>query len=260
MKRTKKFYPKKLDNLISKASPIQKLFAIGALVFGILGLAFTAHLTISTQVSEEAYNQNIIDTITFPTIDLHYGKVTNISYKPSGSDIELYIALNSKESKNAYNSTLKFAKKNDLSVHVIHLGQNPEWEESSRTFYTLMTINPDINLEPFFNFFITHKKTSNLKNEITPLLVEQKINTSTFSRLYDSIEIVKTVNDDIKFSNDAKIEFVPSVILHGKFYIYFGSFDSYLDSYRLFDALKSYIKQEDDTKNTKNTPDTTKNN
>jgi hypothetical protein len=191
--------------------------------------------------SEKNSHANKLAKIPFPTKNFHYGLLSNNQADEiaTPSDINIFISLNDKPSKSAYVATKKYASNNNIKLNIHHLGQNPEWETSSRVFHTLSLLNPNIDLTPFFDFMITFNPKKNLLNEITPLLIEHGINTATFSNSYNSIDVFKKINQDINFSNSIKIEAIPSIIIHNKFIIYFGSFTSFEDSLRLYEALKN---------------------
>jgi len=193
-----------------------------------------------TKISEDSNTQNNeITKMPFPSKGIHYSEITSNDYVHSGSDIEIYISLTSNNSFDAYKEVTKFAKENNLSLNTYHLSQNPEWEYAARTFHTLKSIKPDIELDAFFNIFINNNNPKNITNAITPILTKEKINTSTFKNTYSSFETIKQTNHHLEHATQANIEFIPTVILFGKYYIHFGSFDSYTDSMRLIHNLKS---------------------
>jgi hypothetical protein len=176
----------------------------------------------------------------FPTLEYHYSTISDdkkaLINEPS--DLKLFISLNNSSSKNAYLAARDFAEKNNLKLKIYHLAQNPEWQTPSKIFHALQTLKPDIDLLPYFDFFEKTDSNKNYLVEIIPLLLKENINSATFNSTFASIDVLRSTNKDIELTNNLEISHIPLITIHDKYTIYFGSFDSFEDSLRLYDALK----------------------
>lgn len=183
----------------------------------------------------------VVQEVEFPSANYHYGYLYSPKYQSLNVDIELYISLTSEASQKAYTALIDYKNKKDLTYKIIHLGQNPEWEIASRVFTTITSINENADLKPLFKLFISNPKPNpkEIALLLSDYLSENNISHADFDRGMNSIETLSKINKSIKQSIGAEIEFVPTMILYSKYYIYFGSFKSYDDSLRLVEALKA---------------------
>lgn len=231
--------------LTDKSNRVWILSLIGS---AIIGSAITINAYLDYRREAQKMDVEVVEkAIPFPSEGVHYETIHSRDY--TENNIELFISLSSKESRSAYKQATKFALENNTELSIYHLSQNPEWELAAKTFHALTSLKPDISLTKYFDMFIALEKESDLNKVITPLLIEDEISTTTFNNTLLSIETIQHVNDDLELSNKLNIDFIPSIILHGNRLIYFGLFDSYKDSLRLYEATKiSKIKAENTPK------------
>lgn len=238
----------KIKHFLESTSVSMRLSAAAFVILGVFaGVKYLPQ--------EENLNVNntdtIIETSIFPSEGIHYGFLKNSETIPDDerSEMKLFISLNSTSSKNAYEAVMEYSKKTNTDVNIYHLAQNPEWEFSAKLFHTLISLNPDINLLPYFDFVSKYDEKRNLMNEISTMLIEDKIDLTTFDSTINSISTIERTNNHIDISNNLEIELVPTLILHDKFTAYFGSFETYLDAMRLHNALKTDTATTESEKN-----------
>ncbi len=239
----------KLKNTITETWQDHKPWCLSAIAAGVLGssaigLAYLDYLDEKAKLSTE----NVIQEISFPTKNVHYSILENVDYNEN--KMELFISLTSKESHLAYNQVTKYADSNDLDFELYHLSQNEDWELAARTFHTLLALEKNINLDKYFRLFRNKKDDAEIKKTIIPLLIEDNIDPTTFALELKSIEVIRSVNKDLKHSEDRDIEFIPTIIMHGNRKAYFGLFESYTDSMRLFSATRDAQNNRTPNKNT----------
>jgi len=224
-------------NAITLAWKDHKPWVIGTTSCALISAAIIANAYLGYSTEKKKLDvETVITEVKFPTPDIHYGVLTEEPVVENS--IEIFLSMTSQESRTAYKSVLEFSREKDLELKTYHLSQNPEWELSAKTFHTLISLKKDIELEKYFDLFVSLRDSSDLNKKITPLLIQDSIDPTVFTQVLNSIETIQKVNDDLEASTEKGIEFIPSIIIHGNKSIYFGMFDSYKDSLRLFDATK----------------------
>lgn len=210
--------------------------------------AFAGSAALSIAIVSSAYSdylaekqkhdtKEIIKTITFPTEGSHYETLK--SAKHIEGNVDVFISLTSEQSRMAYNQVNEHFKDSSANVNFHHLSQNDGWEDAAKAYHSLILLKPDIHLDKYFEFFIKKEPKADTLKSIKKLVINDGIDFTIFTQTFNSIEIIRKVNHDLEVSLERNIDFIPNIIVHNNKVIYFGLFDSYSDSLRLFNATSS---------------------
>ncbi|MCF2901196.1 hypothetical protein L1267_12415 [Pseudoalteromonas sp. OFAV1] len=164
--------------------------------------------------------------------NIHFIKRESMPVKEN--TITLYFSYSSKESLNAYSQLLQLIDSLDkVTLEVIHLNLNENWQIPYKTFETLQILKSPISQEDVFKFFINNKKIKS-KSDVTPLLLNNNIDTYSFFEIYDSLEITKKSAQDFESMRSSGIEFVPDIYINGNQQVILGAFKNYSELANFF--------------------------